>query len=154
MAIEIQVDIKGPLFDGRAEAAIFAYCRHVENKLGHTGQSMIRAYLPTQYKYLGHNGGSPAFNPIPPNAGNLVANIETHRELTDLVLITDGNVFYGPWIEGVDAANWIVWPHRRNPPPRRFPGYFAFRKITTVLNLSAESIAIEDLPPFLRIMND
>lgn len=152
VSIDINVDAVGPLFDGLAEAEMERYARHVEDTLGDMGVSMIRAYLPTQYMYLGHHGGTPEFNPVPPNAGELVAAIHT-IDVGDSVMITDDPVTYGPWIEGIDNLNLVVWPHRRNPPARRFPGYHTFRKIGESLNAMATPIAIRELPPYIAAMN-
>jgi hypothetical protein len=152
MEIEFHVDARGPLFDGRAQAAVSAYARHIENFLADRAVTDIRNYLPTQYMYLGHHGGTPQFNPVPPDAGFLQAQIHTERASEDSVLVTDDPVIYGPWIEGVAPGNEIIWPHRRNPPPRRFPGYHTFRKIAQKLNAEAEEIAQRELQPFLEEM--
>lgn len=153
MDLEVNVDISGPVVNGMAEAAVHRYKEHVQNVIGDTGVTMIRAYLETQYMYLGHHGGTPEFNPVPANAGFLQASIHTERAVSDAVLITDDPVTYGAWIEGTDALNMVVWPHHRNPPPRRFPGYHAFRKITASLNAMATPIAYRELPLYIRMMN-
>jgi hypothetical protein len=104
--------------------------------------------------YLGHHGGTPAFNPVPANAGALQASIHTEHQSPNATLITDTPILYGAWIEGTDPANLIVWPHRRNPPPRRFPGYFTFRKIAQNLQTGEAGIIAErELPPYLTAMN-
>lgn len=133
------------------EAARFT--EHVERVLGDTGVTMIRNYLETQYMYLGHHGGTPEFNPVPDDAGALQAAIHVERQSNEKYLITDTPVIYGPWIEGVSPMNLIVWPHHRNPPPRRFTGYHAFRKIGQSLRAMATPIAYRELPVFIRMMN-
>lgn len=153
MELEVKVDLSGPIVTGQARAAVEKYARHVEQVLGDTGVSMVRAYLETQYMYLGHHGGTPEFNPIPANAGFLQANIHTERAVHDALIITDDPVTYGAWIEGTDALNMVVWPHHRNPPPRRFPGYHAFRKISASLNSMSRPIAYREMPLYLRMMN-
>lgn len=153
MEINIKFDESGPFFDGQAAIAVERYARHLEETLADTGVSMIRAYLPTQYMYLGHHGGSPLFNPVPANAGELVGAIHSERATEDSMIVTDDPVTYGAWIEGVDTLNLVVWPHRRNPPPRRFPGYHAFRKTTASLNAMAVPIAIREMPLYIRMMN-
>lgn len=151
--IHIDVNLSGPIVTGMARDEVRRFKEHVENTLGDIGVSMIRAYLPTQYKYLGHHGGTPEFNPVPPNAGFLTSQVHTEIAVSDAVLITDGPVVYGPWIEGIAPGNLIVWPHRRNPPPRRFTGYHAFRKIGESLDAMATPIAYRELPVFIRMMN-
>lgn len=153
MPFDVIVTDHGPFFDGQAEAAVVAYARHVEQKLGDVAVSKIRAYLPTQYMYLGHHGGTPEFNPVPPDAGALAASVHTERAVEDGALIVTDRVTYGPWIEGVSALNAVVWPHYRNPPPRRFPGYHSFRLIAQELQIEAADIAQAEIAPYLTEMN-
>ena len=131
-----------------------SYCRHIEQKIGDYGVTLIRAYLPTQYMYLGHSGGDPQHNPIPATAGQLQASIQTERQRQDAVLIRGDLVTYGAWIEGIDAKNLIYWRGRiQRGLPGRFPGYHTFRIITDVLNNEAEDMAVSELPPFVRELN-
>jgi hypothetical protein len=155
MEVDFSIDVSfhGPIFTNEFETIIDEYCRDLEDTIGDIGVSRIQAYLPTQYKYLGHNGGNPVDNPVPANAGFLQSQIHTERQVTDAVMITDTPVVYGPWIEGVSMRNLIVFPHRRNPPPRRFPGYHSFRVISQTLNADAEEIALRVLPPYLLELN-
>lgn len=150
--IDFDFSEHGPLFNGRFEVILDSYMNHTTGVLSEKAVSMLRAYLPTQYMYLGHNGGTPQFNPIPANAGELAASIHYDRVSDEETLVTDDPVTYGPWIEGVSSLNLIVWPHRRNPPPRRFPGYHAFRKIAQQLDVVAGEIATAELYPYLEEM--
>lgn len=157
MDINFEVKVSGPVFDGRWSVIMGAYKFHIEDVLGDRAVKLIRDYLPTQYMYLGHNGGTPQFNPVPDNAGWLVSRIETHRDSPDLQLVTDGGypaTIYGPWIEGVGPGNFYMYHTKRNTPPRRFPGYHTFRKMTTVLNSQATEIANAEFQPYLRELND
>lgn len=153
MLIYLDLSRHGPFFNGGIPVIMDRYCRHLEDVIGDDAVARIRAYLPDQYMYLGHHGGTPRFNPIPPNAGELEAAIHSERQVRDAVVVNDDPVTYGAWIEGVDSRNLIVWPHRRNPPPRRFPGYHTFRTITQILNVEAADIAYRELPTYLEEMN-
>ena len=154
MNVEFHVDISGPISTGVAEQEMYLYARHIENVVGDIAVTAIQFLLPEQYMYLGHHGGTPATNPVPANAGALEAAIHTSRQPDNAVLVTDDPITYGPWIEGIDSKNLIVWPHHRNPPPRRFPGYHIFRTVTGILNRGqAGVIARRELPPFLTAMN-
>jgi hypothetical protein len=159
IGIVITVDASGPVFDGRAQAIIAEYARRVEDRLGSDGVQRIRQYLPTQYMYLGHNGGDPIHNPVPSDAGYLVAHILAHRDTPESVLITDGGypgMIYGPWIEGIAPGNTyfgMAGRAARGLPPR-FPGYHAFRKTTHELNMVATEIAEAMLPPYLGLINE
>lgn len=149
MPVRLIVTEHGSIFDGRFSAGVTMYCRHVEDVIGEEAMHRIRRILPTQYKYLGHNDGNPRFNPVPPNPGYLETQIETHRDRPDLVLVTSGNVIYGPWIEGIAIGNMRIWPHKRNPPPRRFPGYHTFRLVSQEMQAEATVIAERELPAYM-----
>jgi hypothetical protein len=153
MELTLDVTATGPIFDGRAEAAVSRYREHIENVLSDLAVTRIQAYLPTQYMYLGNNGGTPAFNPVPPDAGYLASQVHYERATEDSNIVTDDPVTYGAWIEGTDDLNMVVWPHRRNPPPRRFPGYHAFRRIAQQLDVEAQQIAEREFAPYYEEMN-
>jgi hypothetical protein len=153
MPYQVTVTEHGSLFDGRFQATIAVYARHVESEIGEEAVNRIRHDLPEHYKYLGHSGGDARFNPVPPDAGFLESQIETHRERRNLVLVTSGNVIYGPWIEGIALGNYRVWPHKRNPPPRRFPGYHVFRLVSQELEMECADLAQRELPPYMGAIN-
>jgi len=153
MGIRISVDISGPIARGEAPMIMHRYKVHTEEVIAERGVSMIRAYLPTQYMYLGHNGGDPIHNPIPPNAGALAASI-TDVAFDDMRLIRGDLVSYGAWIEGVDALNMVAWPGRvRRGLSPRFEGYHTFRIITQELRSVAGDIAEAELPRYLDELN-
>jgi hypothetical protein len=149
----ITVDASGPVFDGRADAIGHMAADHIRDVIADIAVTDVRAYLPTQYMYLGHHGGTPEFNPVPPDAGALAASVYSEIQVDNSALIRGDRVTYGPWIEGVSSLNMIVWRHRRNPPPRRFPGYHTFRIIAQEINARAGVIAQRELPPFIEEMN-
>jgi hypothetical protein len=157
--IVVDVGDQGPVFDGRWEGIMSAYDRHVEDHIGDIAVHRIRTYLPTQYMYLGFNGGDPVHNPVPKDAGYLVAHVVSHRDTTDAVLVTDGGypgMIYGPWIEGVGPGNLyfgMAGRAARGLSPR-FPGYHAFQKISFELNMEAADLAQEELPPYLAALNE
>jgi hypothetical protein len=152
MGINLEVSLRGAIISGEAEEAAQRYARHMEDVLGDKAVTDIRAYLPTQYMYLGHHGGTPESNPVPQNAGALTASVVAERQSENEVMVLGDRVTYGAWIEGDTSLNMIVYPHRRNPPPRRFPGYHAFRLVAQLLQGQAEEIALAELPPYLEEM--
>jgi hypothetical protein len=151
--ITVKVDLDGPAFKGMAPAELDIYARHVEDKLGELAVTRIRNYLPMQYMYLGHNGGNPYANPVPTDAGRLEASIVSERMSPEMVQVNDSGILYGPWIEGIHPGNFVVTPHNRNPPPRRFPGYFTFRKVAASIEADSGPLAEAWLPPYLAMMN-
>jgi len=157
MGIEIIVTLQGSIPAGVAPAIIHRYKVHLEGVLGDMGVNLVRAYLPTQYMYLGHNGGVAGSykNPVPPNAGALVASIHTRRDTTDAQLVIGDDLIYGPWIEGVAIGNTFFYPGRvRKGLTGRFPGYHTFRKMTQVLDNATPDIAYTEIQPYIREIND
>lgn len=156
--IEFKVDASGAVFDGAWEGILFAYKHAVEDHVAAVGVRRIREYLPTQYMYLGFNGGDPENNPIPSNAGYLVSTVHSERDSPNSVYVRDGGypeVIYGPWIEGIAPGNLYFGGKgrtKRGLSPR-FPGYHAFRKISFELNAESATLAEEDLPIFLAALN-
>jgi hypothetical protein len=152
---KVTVDAHGTLFiPGAPEAIMLLYSNSVTGILGDMGVNMIRAYLPTQYMYLGHNGGDPKFNPVPPNAGLYQSGIHTDRQTPYVNLIHDTPVVYGPWLEGVGSRNPIIWPGRlKRGLPGRFPGYHTFRIISQELDMVAEDVANEQLGRYVEELN-
>ena len=159
MAIVVTVDGSGAVFDGEWEPIMFRYHLYIASALGDRAKRRIREYLPTQYMYLGHNGGDPIDNPPPADAGFLVAHIEYHRETLDSVLVTDGGypaVIYGPWIEGIAPGNMYFGAKgraKRGLSPR-FAGYHTFQKVTYELNGYAEDFANVEFQPYLDMINE
>jgi hypothetical protein len=154
VSMDVTVDLSGPVSDGEALMDVGRYVSHLIDVISDKAVSDIRAYLPEQYMYLGHHGGTPLYNPVPANAGELVAAIHSERVTEDMAVVTDTPVTYGPWIEGVSALNAVVWPGRvRRGLSGRFPGYHAFRTIAQVLDGEVEGIAEQELIPYLVEMN-
>lgn len=154
MKITFDTSVSGPLFDGTAPAIIKRYTEKVGAVIGDKAVSDIRAYLPTQYMYLGHSGGDPRHNPIPGNAGALQASIVAERASSERVMVYGDRVTYGAWIEGVSDLNAVIWPGRlRRGLPGRFPGYHTFRIIAQELNKEASDIAYREMPPYLAELN-
>lgn len=154
ISIEVSLDFSGPVFDGLAHEEVTRYAEHLTGHLGEIAVDRIRAYLPTQYMYLGHNGGDPIHNPVPANAGFLAAMVHTDRMAPDLVVVNDDPVTYGAWIEGVDPKNMWFWKGRvRRGLSPRFPGYHAFRMVAQQLEADSLAIAERDLQPYIDLMN-
>jgi hypothetical protein len=153
--VEFHIFADGPIFDSDREQAIIDMYRYtLTERLGNMSVNMIRAYLPTQYMYLGHNGGDPFHNPIPPDAGRLQEAIHTERQTEDRVIVTDTPVTYGAWIEGVSSLNAVTWDGRvRRGLSPRFPGYHAFRIICQKVNDVTEDIAQAELATYVEELN-
>jgi len=152
--IRIDARAHGSLLSGLARRILGRYKEDVVGKVADEGVNMIRLYLPEHYMYLGHEGGDPRHNPVPPNAGTLVESIHTDRASTDRALIIGDDVIYGAWIEGDAVGNSFIWPGRvkRGLSPR-FPGYHAFRTVAQVLQDRAVEVAYRELPGYIEEIN-
>ncbi len=116
------VILRGPLFDGRAETIIRAYCRVAERKIANRGQVIVRQGLDRSLKRP---------------TGRYRSNIQVTN--ASPTRVTDGNIIYGNWLEGVGKRNKET----------RFKGYWTFRKSASVLRGEAKRIAKLELIPYI-----
>lgn len=124
---DLDVQVRGPLFDGRAVAALDDYLDAAEDEVAQRGVNLVKQRL-----------GQVLRNPT----GFYESRITTDRQRDD-VQVTDRGVVYGPWLEGTSSRNQST----------RFKGYRTFRLTTQQLQEQADNIAQQVLPPFLRRMN-
>lgn len=113
----------GPLFDGRAGDTIRAFQDDAEREVGQVLVNEIQAEL-------GHVLKHPT--------GYYKRQVTTDRARDDLV-VTDGGVIYGPWLEGTSSRNSKT----------RFKGYATFRRISQRVAERAGQIAERVLPNHL-----
>jgi hypothetical protein len=110
------VHVSGPIFDGRAQAALVDLQREIATDVAAQGYSNVMANLNASIKH-----------PTP--------YYETQITVDDIPngrRIHDRRVVYGPWLEGVGS---------RNAPVTRFRGYFSFRRAAAKLQGQAQAIA-------------
>lgn len=117
------VTYTGPLFDGRAKAAMGDFANEIENDVANYGVDLVRARLD---KVLKHPTGY----------------YRSHVTQTD-GHINDSNVVYGPWLEGVGSRN----------KKSRFKGYKTFRLVFQELDDKAGPMAADLLPKYVERMN-
>src|SRR5258707_6094662 len=115
----------GPIFDGRAEAALAEYLRVMPEKIAEKGQQMVREHLNAVIKE---------------NRGVYVSRVHV-RDMGSTQVIGNDMV-YSPWLEGVDERNRST----------RFKGYHTFRLIGQQLDALAGPMAEEILRPYLARM--
>lgn len=119
MAFDIvSVSTEGPIFDGSAIAAVRSFVDESEPTLSSQGARDVRARLKTVLR-----------NPT----GYYESRITHDRDT-----VSDGNVIYGPWLEGVGERNRTT----------RFKGYATFRLVAQALEQKAERV----LQPQIRRM--
>lgn len=127
MDIQVGVSRHGPVFDGRASAAVRAFIDDAEHEIAQTGVNVLQVQLDRVLKHQ-----TPYYR----------TQITTDRVAGDSV-VEDGGVVYGPWLAGVGS---------RNAPKTRFAGYNHWRVATARLQTLAKPIAERVLPKFLRRM--
>jgi hypothetical protein len=116
MAIKIDVDKSGPVFNGSADDIMDAYVSDMTRALGQDLVNMIQNDLRRVIK---------------DRSGNYERHITTTRASSGATEVTGGNVVYGPWLEGVSSRNKST----------RFKGYATFRRMTQEYQKRAASEA-------------
>lgn len=109
---------RGPMFNGKTAAALGTYSDQVGYKVATYAEDQIQARL---RQVLQHP------------TGYYQSRITVDRAGTGY-RVSDGNVIYGPWLEGVGS---------RNSPVTRFPGYATFRRTKALVDRKAPQIARE-----------
>lgn len=118
----------GPVFDGKAVVSVEAYAFSVKAELAQEAINRIHSRLESVIKVWGD--------------GYYDSMIQTERQIDDLV-VTDGGVIYGPWLEGVGSRNQTT----------RFKGYATFRTVAQQFDHDAELIAETAVAPYIGEMN-
>lgn len=123
------VTVSGPLFDGRAEAAVEDFCDDARTEVGEAGLDIWHSILGAQIR-------------------ERTGMYESQMQVEDqgfATVIHDGDWIYGPWLEGTGSMN---------APVTIFPGYGSADSATEVLNGGeAELIAERVLKRHLPRMN-
>lgn len=109
--MSLDIDFRGPLFDGRAERAMDQACDDARDDIAAFAQERVLAGTAANFKTR-----TPYYE----------TRVTTDRVTAEVSLVHDQGVVYGPWLEGVGS---------RNRPRPGFPGYGFWRaaKQATVL---------------------
>lgn len=113
--LRTKVKEHGPWFDGRAGRIIRDFADAAEREIADEGEDMVHARL---HRVLRHP------------TGYYESHVRVRRSGT-LHEVTDGDVVYGPWLEGVGSRNRTT----------RFKGYATFRRVGNALERKADNIA-------------
>ncbi len=119
--------MKGPLFDGRAEAAIRDYTTDVAHTLGQEGVTEVKTTLHTVLRHP---------------TGNYESHINS-RDGGNTAVVNDRGIIYGPWLEGTGSRNRTT----------RFKGYATFRLVRQQLQGKSGEIAKRLLAKYIGRMN-
>jgi len=124
-----EVIVSGPLFDGRADAAVTAWLDDTKKDLASTAADMLRAFP------MDKTGRA---------RGGFQSNINAVSRGPDQVIT-------GPTIRGVAWTPWLEGTSQRNN-STRFKGYRLFRQTAAELSLHVKPVAEEKLPPYIEAM--
>jgi hypothetical protein len=111
---DITVDAHGPLFDGRADAAMVQILDEARQEVAQQGLADVQLNLDTSIRH-----------PTP----YYETQIMTERA-GEAYVVHDRGIVYGPWLEGVGSRNRST----------RFKGYFSFRRATETLRQKAPAL--------------
>lgn len=127
MARDVDVKVSGPVFDGRADAALKDYERQVSQEVAEDAERRVSANLSTSIRHP---------------TGYYESHVRT-KMITELNhVVTDGGVIYGPWLEGTGSRNKTT----------RFKGYASFRRALIETQATAGDTAERILPRYISRM--
>lgn len=123
---DLEIDVSGPLFDGRAEAAVQDFLRDAAEEVARVGEGDVQSVLRVVLRHP---------------TGRYQGSIVIERQGNDRVIHGD-RVIYGAWLEGVGSRNRTT----------RFKGYATFRLVTQALRDKVGWIVLPVLISHLRRM--
>jgi hypothetical protein len=124
--LRVDTDTRGPVFDGRAKLAAHDFVRDSQRTIADRGADMIRTELDHVLRH---------------QTGQYRSSIQVQHAFGGDV-VTDGDIVYGPWLEGIGSRNRTT----------RFRGYSTFRRVVSRLDAQSGNIAERLLPSYLRRM--
>ena len=138
------VELSGPLFDGRAESAANRGAIAVRAKLAAEGARLAANAIATHIRHHGSGKAERAETTTDTSrayqTGKYTLPVVVDRNAT---VVTTDLATYGPWLEGTGSRNLTT----------RFKGYHSFRQAGQALDGMAEPIADKAFAPYVREMN-
>lgn len=113
----VEVTLRGPLFDGRAERAMQEATDDALDGIADFAQEHALGLMRAAFR-----------NPT----GYYESRVTTTRVSSEVALVHDQGVVYGPWLEGVGS---------RNAPVTRFPGYWHWKRAKGAVAVRGPQIA-------------
>jgi hypothetical protein len=115
--MSVEIRFEGPLFDGRAERAMDAACDDAREDVAEFGETHALTLMGMAFRHP---------------TGYYESRVETSRVSSEVSLVHDNGVVYGPWLEGVGSRN------RQRP---GFPGYWHWRQTKQLVAARGPEIA-------------
>lgn len=137
----------GPLFDGRADAALREGVEHVRHEVSARGQKLVTAaFMAAIRENHGH-----AISRITTTSRTALYTSRGDNGKTysmpilvgqDEDIVTTDLATYGPWLEGTGSRNFTT----------RFKGYHGYRRSAQELNMIADIVAEDAIRPYVARM--
>lgn len=89
MRLDVSTRASGPMFDGRARAALNAYVDNLERRLAEEGLQILRGEMHRVFR-------------------NPTDYYESRCKVIEGHVISDSRVVYGPWLAGIGSRNYPV----------------------------------------------
>ena len=140
MNLQTRVETRGPFFSPYAPQALKSAMNGATKELVQIGESIIINTMTTGPRGVFLSVAEA--RPKRASGGNYRRNINTSTNNLN-GLIEDGNVVYGPWLEGESSRNQTT----------RFKGYFTFRKTSQELQKKSRKVFDAHLRRFVNRMN-
>lgn len=115
--IRVNVNSRGPIFDGRAQRAARDYKDQVDYRVANEAENLVRAQLARSIRVR-----TPYYE----------TRVGVERSSRGGYEVTDHGVVYGPWLEGTGSRSY---------PVTRFRGYRAFSRARALIQQRAPGIA-------------
>lgn len=115
---EVRTDFSGPLFNGRAQAAMAEIVDEISGALATEGERRVLANLDATLRRP---------------TGAYRARVTKYGPVAGQARVHDRNGIYGPWLEGTGSRNRTT----------RFKGYANWRRATQQLQRGAKPLAEE-----------
>ncbi|MGA5435478.1 hypothetical protein ACPCIZ_12890 [Streptomyces cellulosae] len=128
MSNGFRVTQHGPLFDGRAQAALRDYVDDVEAEVAQEGERLVHKYMHQFFKY---------------ETGYYASHVRARARGSFYEVSDGGRIVYGPWLAGTGSRNF---------PRTRFKGYTHWRRAYQELEKRTGRMAERILMPYLRRM--
>lgn len=132
MAGTTRVTVRGPLWDGEADAAVRAWTDDTKAKIARQGEEIIKSKA-RKFNRSGRGG-----------TGRAADHVHSHALADSLVIVgeSDKGVVWWPWLEGTTRRNTTT----------RFKGYHVFRLTKNILGKRMRKIAQDELDKYIREM--
>lgn len=143
------VRTEGPLFDGRAEAAMDRAVHQIRENIAKQGKEMAAAYFAGSIRrdrgvFLGSFRTVSDTTTFTSRSGRKIYEMTIEADPATDTIVTTDIASYGPWLEGVGSRNDVT----------RFKGYHGFRLTAQELDRKAEEIGNHTMDEgFIQEMN-